>query len=514
MFFGLKIDFYLKKSYNNSVMDILFIRSRVIFLGGGYMKSIGKILSVIFVLLILSVSILSISGYSYYHGDNEITVVKGAQDLALASDMGRSIKVNLVPSSKDEVDKAFDIIEKRIAYIGLTDYRLYIQDSTGNIEFILPEDVVHDYDANELITFLAAPGYVTMRPGAEFGDEDSSTSNLLVDSSGGAAMYIPVGETAQTIILDSYYIKSGSYYDYKEDGETYYFVDLEFNDEGAAVLSQVTDPNLVSGTTPSYYESVVSIWIDDRMIAYPTVTEHFGSGYMSFTHADFTPQKAKLYAAIIDCGMLPCYFTYESEFVEVEAINGDNSAAVVKLVSACAVLVLAFVLIYLFRANGVITLISVMLQFAVLFSYMTGFFGDAESFVVGIPAIAAAALSVMLTVTSCVIISSQIKNEIKHGSVLTPAINNGFKNSRAIIFDISAVLAVISVLGMLMFGGSGIGRMFGNALSGGLYRFSNILFIGSVVNFVAGYLLPRFFVSNLMDIKFFSKPSMFGGKEK
>ena len=477
------------------------------------MKIVSKILSVIFVLLILSVSILSVCGYSYYVGDNEITFIKGSDDLALSYDMGNSLQIDLVPSTTDEVEKAFDIIEERIASIGLTDYRMYIQDSTKNIQIVIPEEVVHDFNASDLVVFLTQPGFITLRPGKEFGNNDG-LPDLWIDSSGGAAMATPAGETAQSVILSSDDIISATYYDYTEEDTTRYFLDIEFNESGSALLSQFTDPNLASSSS-SLYESVVSLWIDDQMIAYPTVTEHCASGYMSFSNDDFTEDKVKLFAAIIDSGVLPCHFTNETTYMYNSPVAGNNSANIAYITAIAALLIFAFVLIYLFRANGVITLICMTLQFAVLFCILTGFFADTNPFMINISVLAAAALAIMLTALSCIIISSKIKESINSGNVFLPAVKNGFKSSAATIFDITIVCAIISLLGMLMFGPTSFSLgLFGNALYGGLYRFCYILFIGSLVNFVSGYLFPRFLVGTLLDIRFFSKPSMFGGKEK
>ena len=470
------------------------------------MKILGKILSVALVLIILSFSIFSVMGYSYYIGDNEQTVMRGADDLKLATDLDGGVRFTLKAATADEVHSVVDVIEKRVASMGLVDYSLYVQDSTGYIDFVIPEDVPGDFDATELASFLTCTGYVTIRP-------DNLYQGVVVDSSGSAAFIGPYSTTSDSILMNSDYITGASSYEYKENGETYHYVNLVFNSEGSQLLSQISDPNLSSDTVTSFYNSTVSVWLDDRMIAYPTLTEHFDIGEMSFTEQSITDFKAELYAAVINSGAMPCELQVVS-ITSASSISGTAPVKAIFIVAFVALILIAFVTIYRYRVNGIITALCTILTFTFLLSKFTGFFPSKEAFILNIPAVCAWILSMILTALSCMLICERIRQNLLMNTPLSAAFKNGFASAASLISDVNIVFAVISLVGVIMFGGSGFATaLFGNTLCGGIYRFCDVMLWGSLINFITGLLLPRILMANFKNFRLLAKTEMFGGKK-
>lgn len=468
------------------------------------MKMLGKILSVVIVLLILIFGILSVSGYSYYFGDNKVTVVKGINDLKLSDDLGGGIKFTLVPVTADEIyfdaPMVVDIIEERAAKAGIKDYHLYKQDSTGNVEFIVPNDVNTEYSPVELASFLTCIGDVTIRPGNSF-------SQYAVDSTGNSLFTGYYDTLSDSVLLDRNYITGAKHITRKVDGQTLHCLDLTLNYEGAAYLAQITDPTANSDS--SFYNSVVSFWIDDRMLSYTTLTEHLTDGVLTISDENFTAEKCEFYAAIINTDAMLLQVS-RIESVEYHSV----SLKMVTLIAGIVLILLAFVLIYRYRLCGVVTLLSVAFQFAALLAICTGFFANTGLIVIDIPAVCAFVFTLFFTVFSCVLCAEKIRNRCSKHTFESNIISSGFKENRTLILDLNVMLTLIAFVGFLMFGTSGFAiSLFGNATVGGVYRFSIILLIGSGLNFISAYMLPKFLAQNLKNFKFFAKPSMFGGKK-
>ncbi|MBR3971842.1 MAG: hypothetical protein IKJ83_03025 [Ruminococcus sp.] len=467
------------------------------------MKKLGKILSVILIMLILVFSIISVFGFSYYVGDNKTTVIRGFDDLNFGSDISGGTKMTIKVASDDEPEIVAEIIEKRATSYGLKDYELYIQKETDEVVFSVPDDLVSAYDAVETAAFMTATGYVTIRPDHEY-------FGVTVDSSGGPAFIGYTGDTGSTIILNSKHITGAEAVEFKDSGNTYYCVDIKLNDEGTFLLSQISDPNGGAGT--SYYNQTISLWIDDRMISFRTLEDHIDNGVLSFTDDDMTEEKAKLYASIIKFGTIPGTLTVSS-IDAVEPVSGDSLQDMLLIIGAASLVILAFALIYRYKSGGGIILVSALFQFSVLLAFFTKFFDKKEAFLMNLPAFGAYALTVIMTVFSLVTVFEKVRKSVTIGTKLSDAIISGFKAAKTRIFDINMIFVLISVSALIIFGTNGFATtLFGYTLSSGIYRFCDVMLFGSILNFASGYFLPLFITKNVMEFKFLSKPSMLGGK--
>ncbi len=468
------------------------------------MKMLGKILSVMFVLLILIFSILSVSGYSYYFGDNKVTVFKGIKDLKLSEDLGGGVKFTLDPVTADEIyfdaPIVVDIIKERAAAAGINDYRLYVQDSTGNVELVVPNDTNSEFGAFELASFLSCIGDVTIREGNSF-------QQYAVDTKGNSVFTDFYDTESETVIFDRNYITGAKNITRKVDGVTYHCLDIELNLEGAAFLSQFTDPT--ANSDASYYNSTVSFWLDDRMISYVTLSEHLTEGIITFTDESFTAEKTKLYAAIInaDAMLLQPTHIQDAEYYQIPLI-------MITLIAGIVLVALAFVLIYRYKLCGGIALVSIFFQFAMLLAFCTGFFAKAGGIVMDTSAVCAFAFTLMLTIFSNVYVTEKIKKDFTQHKFAPATIHEQFKSCRALIFGINVIVLLVAFVGFFMFGTSGLAiTLFGDSAISSIHKFSTVLLIGTALNFISGYILPEFFLLNFRNFKFAQKAEMFGGKK-
>ena len=249
------------------------------------MKRIAKPVSFIIAILILAFSFLSLFGISYYVGDNKTTVIKGFGDIDWGIDTTGGTRLVLKNATDDEMSadnlKAnTKVIRNRLANYGLNDYEVYFLDETDEIVVVVPRTIDSDYSSKGFAQLIASKGYVTVRPSDEY-------KEMVIDEANSGAFVTPAGETGKTVLLDSETISKASYFDYSpEKGTKYYYVNITFNQQGADALYTLT--NSMSG---AYYNQVISVWLDDLMIANPTVSEEMIDGQLSFSSINTQLQK-------------------------------------------------------------------------------------------------------------------------------------------------------------------------------------------------------------------------------
>ncbi len=461
------------------------------------MKKLGKPIFIILVLLILVFSVLSVSGYSYYTGDIKHTVFKGFGNLDWGNDVTGGTKIAVKPASADEVDAVKSVVRERAAYFGLTDYQLYT-DGNEDIILVVPDSINADMDAMEIASFLTSNGEFTIRPG-------NSYESMHVDSSGHAAFSDPKEDA---ILLNSRQVENASVSKYTESGYTYNFIDVTFNAEGAGYLNDITNPD-----TGAYYNQTISAWLDNRMIGYQTMSNQVTSGIFSFTNDGMTKSNAMLISSVIKSGEMPCELTL-SYFSDVEPMAGDNASDIICYSGLASLLTIAVIMLYKYKAGGVVTLLAVFVEFAGLLAILTGFVGEGHTFLLTIPGAGAMALSVIITVLSCTLVCEKTRRELLDGAELSTAFDSAYKDNKNKIIDITVVLSLISLMGLFVFGKSQLTvSLFGKAAASGIYNFSYVFFFGVVLNFVCGYILPKILFKGLISFKAFAKASMFGGAD-
>lgn len=470
------------------------------------MKRIAKPVSFIIAILILLFSVLSLFGYSYYVGDNKTTVIKGFGDIDWGIDTTGATKLVLKSATTDEMDvnslKAnTKVIRNRLANFGLVDYEVYFLDDTDEIVVVVPRTIDCDYSSKGFAELISSKGYVTVRPSDEY-------TEMVLDESNSGAFITPSGETAQTVLLDSETISTSSYFGYAPEGEEkYYYVTLSFDEQGASALYTLTN-----SMTGQYYNQVISVWLDDLMIANPTVSEEMIDGQLSVSGVAMTESKAKLYSAVIAGGVMPYDMSVSSvEFVD--PVAGYSVSDIFLIVGIAATVLITVLMILRYKVFGGIALVSVVGQVAVLVAIISGFCIPGRTFLMDISGACALALCVVLSVISVSLMAHTLKENLDNGMTVRAAAEEAIKSSRKNIFDINVVLIIIGLMGMLMFGSAGLTTaIFGGFAVSSIYNFCFVLFFGAVVNFFMGYLFPELMLRSLINFKALNKPSCYGGK--
>lgn len=466
------------------------------------MKRVKK--PVFFVVLILIAALVYTSLFGVYgqNGDFKNTYIKGASDIRWGIDIRGGVEATFSPAgdvkaTAEELESAKAIVETRMVSQNITDYELYTDETNNRIIVRFPwKSDETDFDPEEAINELSATALLTFREG-----NSAATTDYADD---GSVIYkTPTGTTAESVILEGADVvkAEAAMQPDEKSGGYQYVVSLEFSDAGKEKFAEATG-RLVGQT--------ISIWMDDVMISYPTVNTAITDG-KCIIEGDFTSEEATQLATKIQAGALP--FALEtSNFNSLAPTLGAQALDAMLLAGIIAFILIAVIMIVLFRLPGVVAVISLAGQMGLVFACVSGFFPALNSFTMTLPGIAGIILSIGMGVDANVITASRIREELRNGKTLDGALQRGFQSSFWAIFDGNITTAIVAIMLMGVFGPSNILSMiFGESTTGTIFSFGFTLLVGIVANFVMGVLATRLMTLSLAGFKCFHKKWLFGG---
>ena len=153
-------------------------------------------------------------------------------------------------------------------------------------------------------------------------------------------------------------------------GEYEYAISLKLSDEGTKKFAEATER--LKG-------KIISIWMDDIMISYPTVNSVISNGEASIT-GNFTAASASELASKIQGGALP-FALQTSNFSTVNPTLGLKSLDAMVLAGVIAFAVIAVFMIVIFRLPGFVAVLTLLGQLAITFAAITGYFPFVNSFI-------------------------------------------------------------------------------------------------------------------------------------
>lgn len=466
------------------------------------MKRVKK--PVFFVVLILIAALVYTSLFGVYgqNGDFKNTYIKGASDIRWGIDIRGGVEATFSPAgdvkaTAEELESAKAIVETRMVSQNITDYELYTDETNNRIIVRFPwKSDETDFDPEEAINELSATALLTFREG-----NSAATTDYADD---GSVIYkTPTGTTAEKVILEGADVvkAEAAMQPNEQSGGYQYVVSLEFSDAGKEKFAEATG-RLVGQT--------ISIWMDDVMISYPSVKTAITDG-KCIIEGDFTSEEATQLATKIQAGALP--FALEtSNFNSLAPTLGAQALDAMLLAGIIAFILIAVIMIVLFRLPGVVAVISLAGQMGLVFACVSGFFPALNSFTMTLPGIAGIILSIGMGVDANVITASRIREELRNGKTLDGALQRGFQSSFWAIFDGNITTAIVAIMLMGVFGPSNILSMiFGESTTGTIFSFGFTLLVGIVANFVMGVLATRLMTLSLAGFKCFHKKWLFGG---
>lgn len=464
------------------------------------MKKVGKPVFFIVALLILFLTVTSLTGITTQYGDVSKVWLKGANSIRWGIDIRGGVDVTFTPpagidATEDELSAAQAVIETRLINQNITDYEVYKDTAKDRIIVRFPWKADEtDFDPEAAIRELGETALLTFREGVE------------LDADG-----LPTGVTAETVILSGNMVKNASAV---VDSQTNApMVSLELNEEGAEAFSEATARLAGSG--------VISIWMDDVLISYPTVQSHIPDGKAVISNIG-SVDEAKSLADRINAGALP--FKLETEnYNSISPTLGMGAKDAMVLAAVIAFALIAVFMIAVYRLNGAIAVIALAGQAAGIIISVTGYLPGIPSFTLTLPGLAGMILSIGMGVDANVILAERVKEELRAGKTLDGAIENGFTRGFTAIFDSNITMIIVAVILMGSFGPtdslfarllSPIFSVFGPATAGTIYSFGYTLLVGVILNFLMGVTATKLMLKSLSRFKPFRKLWLYGGVDE
>lgn len=462
------------------------------------MKRIPKPVFFIVVILILLFSYTAIFGVSYYTGDVKHTVLKGITDIRWGIDIQGGVEATFVPADGvDATDKQLDsakaIIETRMISSGITDYELYTDSGTDSIIVRFPwKEDEKDFDAQKAIKEISSTAKLTFRPG-------NSYETAEMGSDGNPVYKTPKGDTTEVLMDGSAVDTATSGPSSEKAGQ--FVVNLKLTSEGAKTFAEITE---------KYNGQIVSIWMDDEMLSYPTIQSVITNGEAQIT-GNFDAESAATLANQIQGGALP--FALETQsYGEISPTLGENSLVAMAYAGIIAIIIIALFMIFMYRLPGLVAIIALIGQVGLSIAAISRYFTVFNSFTMTLPGIAGIILSIGMGVDANIITAERIKEEFKAGKTLDGAIDRGTKNSLSAIIDGNMTVIIVSIILLLVFGSTNIlSFIFGASTTGTIYAFGYTLLMGVISNFIMGVFLSRVMLKSVCGIKAVRRKGLFGG---
>lgn len=268
-------------------------------------------------------------------------------------------------------------------------------------------------------------------------------------------------------------------------------VSLELDSEGAKSFGEVTGAIMDIEEQPGYQpERAISIVLDDEVISAPEVQAHITNGKAVINGMPDIEAAAEL-ATLIEAGALPV----DMEAVEIRTVGptlGANSLEQsVKAGFIGILLVMVFMAIY-YRIPGLVASLSLIVYITIVLLVLVSI-----NAALTLPGIAGLLLSIGMAVDANVIIFERLREELRNGKSLRPAIDAGFKMAFRTILD-SNVTTLIAAAVLFYLG------------AGPIQGFAVTLTIGILSSMFTAIVITRVLLKLVVSMNITRNTKLFG----
>lgn len=214
-------------------------------------------------------------------------------------------------------------------------------------------------------------------------------------------------------------------------------VNLTFNDEGKKLFGEITTRNV---------GKPVAIFLDGAPISTPTVQQAITTGSAVIT-GNFTLPEAKQLAQRLNSGSLPVPISLISQ-ERIDATLGKSSVEKSLLAGLLGVILVAFFMIAYYRLPGLLAVLALGLYSLIALAIF-----KLWPITLTLAGITGFILSIGMAVDANVLIFERLREELRNGKPMVPAIDEGFKRAWTSIRD-SNVSSLITCVILMWFGSS------------------------------------------------------------
>ncbi|MGP3980257.1 protein translocase subunit SecD [Streptomyces sp. KR80] len=222
-----------------------------------------------------------------------------------------------------------------------------------------------------------------------------------------------------------------------------WIVTLKFDETGAKKFGEIT------GRIATQQPNRFAIVMDGQSVSAPTVSTAITGGNAQIS-GGFTQQTASDLANVLSYGALPLTFDESSVTTVSAALGGDQLHAGLIAGAIGLALVVLYLVIY-YRGLAFVAILSLVASAILTYTIMT-LLGPGIGFALNLPAVCGAIVAIGITADSFIVYFERIRDEIREGRTLRPAVERGWPRARRTIlvsdfvsFLAAAVLFVVTV---------------------------------------------------------------------
>ncbi|MFI5747318.1 protein translocase subunit SecD [Streptomyces sp. NPDC051644] len=223
-----------------------------------------------------------------------------------------------------------------------------------------------------------------------------------------------------------------------------WIVNMEFSKKGSKQFQTITKK--LSAQQPP--QNQFAIVLDGDVVSAPQVnTTLSGSAEIS---GSFTQQSAEDLANVLSYGALPLSFKEQGATTVTAALGGEQLQAGL-IAGAIGLFLVVIYLVAYYRGLALIALLSLLASGILTYTIMA-LLGPAIGFALNLPAVCGAIVAIGITADSFIVYFERIRDEIREGRTLRPAVERAWPRARRTIlvsdfvsFLAAAVLFVVTV---------------------------------------------------------------------
>ncbi|MEU6864753.1 protein translocase subunit SecD [Streptomyces sp. NPDC046876] len=224
-----------------------------------------------------------------------------------------------------------------------------------------------------------------------------------------------------------------------------WIVTMQFTDKGADKFAKITG-ELATKQMPQNQFAIV---LDGEVVSDPSVSQALTGGNAEIS-GGFTQQSAQDLGNMLSYGALPLSFSEDSVTTVTAALGGEQLKAGLIAGAIGLILVVVYLLVY-YRGLAFIAIVSLLVS-AVLTYTIMALLGKGIGFALNLPAVCGAIVAIGITADSFIVYFERIRDEIREGRTLRPAVERAWPRARRTIlvsdfvsFLAAAVLFIVTV---------------------------------------------------------------------
>ncbi|MEU3891152.1 protein translocase subunit SecD [Streptomyces sp. NPDC029041] len=222
-------------------------------------------------------------------------------------------------------------------------------------------------------------------------------------------------------------------------------VTMDFTDAGAKKFGDITG-KLAQNQPPQNQFAIV---LDGDVVSDPSVRQALTGGNAEIS-GNFNQQSAQELSNMLSYGALPLTFKVDSMTTVTAALGGDQLQAGLIAGAIGLALVVIYLLAY-YRGLSFVAILSLLVSAALTYTLMA-LLGPAIGFALNLPAVCGAIVAIGITADSFIVYFERVRDEIREGRTLRPAVERAWPRARRTIlvsdfvsFLAAAVLFIVTV---------------------------------------------------------------------